>query len=145
MAKRPKHEKDLWEVFSVYIRMRDATIIGRYGKCCTCGRVIRWQDGDAGHWITSARGATRYHEFNVHLQCKRCNAFGYEGGRGEPGKHEAYIRKQHGEQVPDILRSLPPKKWTELECKALMKHYRSEIAKMKNKFSESIDNGESAP
>jgi hypothetical protein len=46
-----------------------------YCSCVSCGTSKRWQDVDAGHWISRVHLATRFHPLNVFPQCKRCNGF----------------------------------------------------------------------
>lgn len=62
-------KKDLWKVFSKYIRKRDKN------KCFTCGRIGEGSGIHAGHFIgKSVGGLTLYfHEDNVHAQCYNCN------------------------------------------------------------------------
>lgn len=64
-----KLKKELWNVFSQYIRKRDR------GVCFTCGRIATGLAYHAGHFIPKAVGglALYFHEDNVHGQCFRCN------------------------------------------------------------------------
>src|SRR3989304_3712371 len=73
-------ENKLWAVFSVYIRLRDSNSQG-IGSCFTCGKLLHWTKGDCGHGIPRQHKATKFNEWNNHLQCKRCN--GFEGGARE--------------------------------------------------------------
>lgn len=60
---------------SIYIRMKYADEHG-YAKCCSCGRIFRWQDMDCGHFIPKSRGASiRWVEENCHPECRGCNRF----------------------------------------------------------------------
>lgn len=73
-------EAMLWNVFSQFIRMRDANANGM-ATCFTCGRQRHWKQMDCGHGIGRQHQATKYNECNNHAQCKKCN--GFEGGQQE--------------------------------------------------------------
>lgn len=76
--------------FSLYTRLRDIIHVvsptEAYCKCITCGKIIHYikrhitdtQAAEAGHYMKRGKPATRYHEKNVHAQCKQCNR--YKGG-----------------------------------------------------------------
>jgi hypothetical protein len=93
-----KLEVKLWEIFSVFIRLRDTDKNG-YGKCFTCPRIIHWSKGDAGHGIPRQHKATKFSECNNNLQCKHCN--GFEGGMREVYKVE--MDKKYGAQTWDKI------------------------------------------
>jgi len=101
------------KAMSRYVRLRDAIAYCKeynidlrqfskpediIGKCSTCGTVKAWLYMDAGHWKTRGMGGSSGAYFmpeNVHLQCKRCNAF--ESGR--PTEMENYIREKYGDDI----------------------------------------------
>lgn len=62
-------KKQLWKVFSQYIRQRDK------GICFTCGRMADGSGYHAGHFISKAVGGLSlyFHEENVFGQCYNCN------------------------------------------------------------------------
>lgn len=62
-------KKELWKVFSLYIRNRDNW------TCFTCGAKATGQGMHAGHYITGAtcKLPLYFHELNVHAQCYYCN------------------------------------------------------------------------
>ena len=76
-----KLKKDLWTVFSQYVRLRDK------GVCFSCQKKIPdyynrngdlkegWKAGQGGHFITGAicHPELYFHEQNVHCQCYHCN------------------------------------------------------------------------
>lgn len=64
-----KLRKDLWKLFSGFIRNRD-----NY-TCFTCGRKAEGSGMHAGHFITGATCPTElyFDETNVHAQCYHCN------------------------------------------------------------------------
>jgi 5-methylcytosine-specific restriction endonuclease McrA len=59
-------KKELWRLFSKWIRERDQHL------CYTCGKPAQ----HAGHYVPQSKGnALRYDERNVHAQCISCNSF----------------------------------------------------------------------
>lgn len=63
------YKKQLWKVFSAFIKARDK------GICFTCGRKARGSGYHAGHFIKASIGglALYFSEINVHGQCYNCN------------------------------------------------------------------------
>jgi hypothetical protein len=118
MAKTQK--KKTWEAMSRFIRLRDALEYCKehgidlhqfarpediIGKCCTCGIVKAWIRMDAGHCFGRGSGGhsgVYFHERNVGLQCKPCNAF-EQGARPE---FEEYLIAKYGDGIIDELRRL---------------------------------------
>lgn len=99
ITKKPKSdlkklEDKLWDIFSIYIRLRDSDDQG-VGKCFTCGKPIHWTKGDCGHGIGRQHKGTKFNEMNNHLQCKKCN--GFEGGMREAYKEN--MNKKYGPQT----------------------------------------------
>lgn len=93
-----KLENKLWEIFSVYIRLRDSDNQGM-GFCFTCKKPIHWSKGDCGHGIGRQHKATKFNEQNNHLQCKHCN--GFEEGRKDLYKPE--MDKRYGSGTWDRM------------------------------------------
>jgi len=99
IEKKPKSdlkklEDKLWEIFSVYIRLRDSNDQG-ICKCFTCNRRDHYTKMDCGHGIPRQHKATKFNEQNNNAQCKHCN--GFEGGRREIYKEE--MNKKYGPQT----------------------------------------------
>lgn len=72
----PKNIKDLWNVFSQYIRLRDCLLTTGTiwkGKCVTCGKIYRFNYLQAGHFIPGRKNSVLFNERCVHAQCFRCN------------------------------------------------------------------------
>lgn len=93
-----KLEAKLWEIFSIFIRLRDTDNDGN-GKCFTCRKPLHWSKGDCGHGIGRQHKATKFNEWNNHLQCKHCN--GFEEGRKDLYKTE--MDKKYGPQTWDKM------------------------------------------
>ena len=86
-----KMEDKLWDIFSVFIRLRDSDENG-VCRCFTCGVIKHWTKGDCGHGIPRQHKATKFNEWNNHFQCKKCN--GFEGGMREA--YEKAMDKKYG-------------------------------------------------
>lgn len=116
------HPKDIrrsamaaaWKQFSMFIRLRDTDERGRV-KCITCPAVKYWRQMDAGHYVTTAKEATKYDENNVHAQCKGCNK--WQGGK--PVEYEAAIDRRYGPGTAQKIREKSVR-----ECRRETWHYR---------------------
>ncbi len=121
-------ELHLWPVFSTYIRLRDSNQDG-IGRCFTCGRILHWKKGDAGHGIGRQYHATKYNEKNVHLQCKADN--GFEGGKREEYKREMDRRYGAGSwDKMTVMSKASHKKLTEVEVDAMVLYYEKEVERL---------------
>lgn len=85
-----KKELDKW--FSLYIRLRDATIDGMV-MCITSKRLYHYKNIHAGHFISRRHLATRWCELNVAPQSAADNLF----GQGEQYKFGIELDAKHGE------------------------------------------------
>lgn len=63
--------KPATEWFNRYIRLRDSQ--DGYFKCISCGQIKPLDQMNAGHYMASTYGPTRYNFLNVNGQCIRCN------------------------------------------------------------------------
>lgn len=124
----PQLDGILWDVFSVFIRLRDADKDG-FCKCFTCPNIRKWNKGDAGHGIPRQHKATKFDEKNNHFQCKHCN--GFEGGRREVYKIE--MDNRYGAGTWDLMefKSRQGLRWTAFEYEQLILHYRREVIRLK--------------
>jgi DUF1680 family protein len=93
-------EKRADRVFSEYVRLRGADGNG-YCRCYTCGRVMRWNEAQAGHFISRAKKAIRYNEMNAQAQCSICNLF----GRGESALFEKRLIEEYGAAAVEMLKA----------------------------------------
>lgn len=118
----------LWKIFSTYIRLRDSDENGNC-KCITCGRLGHWKNFDCGHGIGRQHKATKYHEFNNHAQCKKCN--GFEGGKREVYKEE--INKKYGSQTWEKLEIMSRStcKRGKFEHDVMTTYYKNEVKKLR--------------
>ena len=127
MAKK-LHDADRW--FSLYIRLRDANNDGEV-SCCSCGKQIFWQDSDAGHFIPRQHRSTRYHEKNVHAQCRKCNRF----DNGNPGGYSLFLIREYGIKTVEGLTELSHQaaKWTQFEINNIRDTFKQKAIKLAEK------------
>lgn len=89
-------KKQLWKVFSEYVRKRDK------GICFTCGRKVEGSGYHSGHFIPKSVGGLSlyFDESNVNGQCYNCNInlggnqYAYGIKLGEAKVKELYLLKQ---------------------------------------------------
>jgi hypothetical protein len=123
-----KLKKEVREVFSQYIRLRDClrtTGTLEYCNCITCSRLISFKEAQAGHFVDCRHNATLFDETNVHAQCARCNVY----LDGEILKYRREIIRLYGEGY-DV----------KLEEKAMgIKHFtRDELIGLEEEFTRKI-------
>lgn len=123
-----KLETKLWDIFSVYIRLRDSDRQG-VGKCFTCGKVLHWAKGDCGHGIPRQHKATKFNEMNNHLQCKPCN--GFQGGKREVYKER--MNKIYGSQTWEKMEiaSRQTVKWSAFILQNNIDYYSQKVRELK--------------
>lgn len=116
----------LWTIFSRYIRKRD--YIKHDGRCVSCHAYLqRWEDGDAGHYVSVDRGGfyTLFHEQNVNLQCKQCNNPEWTPDATIPYRYE--LDRRWGDGTADMLfhmgRRDISRGFSELEYESKIKEY----------------------
>lgn len=92
-------KKKLWEVFSQYIRRRNADSAGMV-FCFTCGSPHHWKDLDAGHYVAKSLGLSVYfEEKNVHPQCTGCNRFRH----GNLTQYALKLKETYGDSILEEL------------------------------------------
>lgn len=116
-------EKRLDRVFSEYIRKRDTK--NGYGKCCSCGRLTAFEDGDCGHFINRKWRSTRWDESNSHFQCRRCNRF----DEGNAAGYALFILDRYGREKVDYLRAVSREtaRFTDSEGELMIAEYKQKI------------------
>ena len=89
-----KLKKELDKIFSIYIRLREATDNGLC-QCFTCGKVAHYKQGgmQCGHFQSRRFLATRFDEQNCQVQCQKCNIW----AQGEQYKFGLHIDGKYGE------------------------------------------------
>lgn len=115
-------------IFSEFIRLRDTDENG-IGRCVSCGKIIHWKDGDAGHFVNRKHLSLRYDEKNVNLQCRSCNRF-------DEGNNTGYYRGLVFKYGYDVIDYLAVKKYNychlgEVEYEALIEEYKEKVKQLK--------------
>lgn len=113
-------------VFSKFIRLRDAP--NGYGTCCSCGNPTLYGNGDAGHFINRKHFPTRWHEENVHFQCRSCNRF----DEGNAAGYALFMLEKYGKDKVEYLRALSrePSKFTAIEIELLIQDYKKKTKEL---------------
>lgn len=122
--------KSLDKVFSEFIRLRDSKPYDyKYCKCISCGRILPYEDFDAGHFHSRIHMATRFNEDNVHAECRRCNRFSAD----HLIDYQVNLIRKIGQKKFDALniKARSTYKYSPWELEILIKHYKDEIKKMK--------------
>lgn len=128
-----KVKKELWTIFSIYIRMRDCletTGLLDYGKCITCGRTIPRTLLQAGHFIVGRHSSNLFSERGVHAQCYNCNI----NLRGATLEYRRQIIKKYGKGADLDLeeKAKQIKKYTIPEIEELIETYKLKIEWLKS-------------
>jgi hypothetical protein len=113
-------KKQAYNIFSLYIRKRDA----RQG-CITCGSKTNLQ---CGHFQSRKHNATRFSETNCQAQCVRCNMFNsgeqYEFGKQLDLKYGGGTAERLKKKAQEI------KKWTIPELEELIETYKRKVEEL---------------
>lgn len=67
-----KVKKELYKAVQLLARLQEVDQYG-YGKCISCWRKIKRNEGHGGHYIPRMHMATAFDLRNIHLQCPYCN------------------------------------------------------------------------
>lgn len=128
---RSWHIKTLQREFNKFIRLRD-----KGSSCISCRKSPNFSPSiggsgiQAGHFRSvGACPELRFNEFNVHIQCFRCNTHLSGNIKGyRPG----LIEKIGIEKVEWLEGHHEPKKYAIPELKDMLKNYRSKNKAMEN-------------
>ena len=94
-----KLKKELDTIFSLYIRLREATDEGLV-QCFTCQKVSHYKSGmQNGHFQSRKHLSTRWSETNCQVQCVGCNMF----KAGEQYKFSIALDSKYGEGTAEYL------------------------------------------
>lgn len=117
------------DVFSKYIRLRD-TMHNGYFRCISCGRVLPYEQADAGHFHSRTHMNTRFDERNVHAECRFCNRFSAD----HLIKYQENLIHKIGQREFDLLnvRAHMARKWSSWELEELIKMYKDKIKELQD-------------
>lgn len=116
-------EQELQKVFNTFIRLRDAG-----SPCISCGQFAKYYD--AGHYFAvSTHPELRFDEFNVHLQCVRCNKF-LDGNLAE---YAIGLEAKIGTEEFEALKQRRGKEqhYTKSDLRELIKEYKEKVRELK--------------
>jgi len=97
-----KAKKKAWEVFSKYIRTRDALrTTGTLDEalCVTCNRRYPIKQLQAGHFIPGRHNSILFDEKNCHAQCYGCNVM----KKGSTVQYWIFMEKMYGRKAINRL------------------------------------------
>lgn len=113
--------------FSIYIRLRDGEYRGGiwWCPCITCPAIKPIKEMQAGHFQSRRYMNTRFHEQNVHAQCKKCNIF----NAGEQFKYSLAVDKRYGPGTATKLELLSRqiKQFKTFELEEMIAQYKASI------------------
>tara|TARA_R100000734_G_C3311496_1_gene102391 strand:- start:41 stop:454 length:414 start_codon:yes stop_codon:yes gene_type:complete len=121
-----KKELDKW--FSLYIRLREATVEG-ISQCFTCGKIDHYKKLQCGHFQSRRHHATRWNEQNCQVQCVKCNMF----GQGEQWKFGLNINAKYGDGTANELKILSTStvKISRVEYEHNIRYYKALVNNLK--------------
>ena len=113
--------KKLDVAFSKMIRKRDDK--GGYFICCSCGQTKSSEQADAGHFINRKWVSTRWHEENVHSQCRACNRF----DEGNASGYALFMINKYGKERVEFLQALSrhTAKYSDSDGELMLKDFKS--------------------
>lgn len=123
---RSKLVKQMDEIFSIYIRLKDAK--DGMATSVTCGTTKPWKEMQNGHFFTRGRQATRWHVMNCHVQDYHCNV----ALSGNYIKYTTYMIDRYGREAVDELErlSLSGKKISTPELRDMIEEYKEKVKQL---------------
>lgn len=120
----PKLKKKLWKIFSEWVRRGGVDKHG-HNTCVTCGVIIPWKEGHAGHYIHGHSKASFLKEENVNFQCPRCNHF----LSGNLLNYHDFMLMAFGQGVIDEIKTLSHQIWkpSRQELESLIEEYTKKV------------------
>ena len=111
-------KKDLWKIFSLYIRQRDKF------KCISCGKQCDRNTSEAGHFVHNTMD---FNELNINCQCTYCNHYLH----GNLANYALRLQEKIGGQKVQLLLGQKYKvtKYTPDELRILIQYYKCRLNK----------------
>ena len=125
-----KLKKELDKLFSLYIRLREATEYEGLVQCFTCGIVRHYKEGmQNGHFQSRKHLSTRFDEENCQVQCVKCNVYAW----GEQYKFALALDSKYGEGKAEELQHLARTtlKISRIEYEEKISYYKTIVDKLK--------------
>ena len=124
-----KLKKELDNIFSLFIRLREATDEGMV-QCFTCSRTSHYKSGmQNGHFQSRRHHSTRWNETNCQVQCVKCNM--YE--QGEQFRFGMALDSKYGEGTSEELEFLSRTimKVSRIDYEEKISYYKDLVDKLK--------------
>ena len=123
-----KLKKELDNIFSLYIRLIDATDEGLV-QCITCGVVKHYKSMHNSHFQSRKHLATRWNEKNCDVGCVKCNIFNF----GEQYKFSIALDSKYGEGTAEELEFLARTimKVSRIDYEDKISYYKDLVEKLK--------------
>lgn len=131
-----KLKKDVWKLFSLWIRLKDADWRGN-NVCVTCHKTYPYKKLQAGHFIPGRHNAVLFNEDLVHPQCYSCNFF----LGGNPREYDKFMRQKYGDERVEEFDLLGKgkknghKEYTIQDLEELKKVYTEKLTEFQSKMS----------
>ena len=115
--------KKLDIAFSKMIRKRDDK--GGFFICCSCGQIKPSEQADAGHFINRKWVSVRWHEQNVHSQCRACNRF----DEGNASGYALFMINKYGKERVEFLQALSRQtaKYSDFDGELMLKDFKNRL------------------
>lgn len=84
--------------FSQFIRLRDTNENG-IGNCCSCGKIVKYNNSDCGHYVNRKHNSLRYSEINCNIQCISCNRY----SEGNMSGYTLFLIRKYGSDIIEKL------------------------------------------
>lgn len=117
-------KRQLVSVFSKWLRLKESNEHGAC-ICFTCGKVLAWDQAQAGHFVRCGKEATRFDERNVHVQCEECNIT--KGGNLEEYAKQIDLAYGEGTALEIKAKGEVIHLWTKEDLTTLLRKYRESI------------------
>jgi len=117
-----KLKKELWKLFSEYIRRKDT--VNGIAICFTCGRKNEWKLMHGGHYIRASAGlSTYFDEQNVHVQCYACNIW----RDGNSDEYALRLQERYGQDILNELNRRKHKIIKDFHFEEKIRYYQEKI------------------
>jgi hypothetical protein len=124
---RSKVVKKLDDIFSKYIRLKSAVLVGDelLSMCVTCKDVKPWKQQQCGHFISRGKYPTRWDEDNCKTQCVKCNVF----LKGNYIPYTKYMIDEYGREFVDDLevKSRGLAKFPTVQLEEMIEDYKEKV------------------
>lgn len=109
-------------------RLQEANDNG-YVRCITCGRIVKWNNCDGGHFIDRRHRGTELEPDNVWPQCMVCNRF----MSGDKNEYRMALALKIGEERLGRLLKLKTFDHSHKDYQSLAKAFNSESCEIRRK------------